>query len=611
MNLRLRPAIVAAVLLVMARLLPVVYPAGGLIGALGSLLLTLAIVVWWLFFSRTPWLERLGVLAAAVLLLVATSFVVHPSIRGGMMRNMVWVAPPPDMAFGLVLGLLIARRMSPAARRVAAMAGIIAGCALWTMLRTDGIKGTGGAQLHLRWTPTAEARLLAAPAPAPAASAPLVSARAATPSTASPAPSATAAPALAAPTASEKSGVAKPADAPVAALPTASASVPVRWAGFRGSARDSVVHGVRVATDWSTSPPVELWKHAIGPGWSSFAVRGKLIYTQEQRGEREIVACYDSMNGQLVWTHQDPVRFYESNGGAGPRATPALSGGRVFALGATGVLNALDADTGALLWSHNSVTDTGVKIPGWGITGSPIVVQDLVVVAASGGLAAYDIASGARRWVRRSSGGSYSSPHLVTIDGVPQVLLMMAKGAISVSPVDGKVLWEFKWEGVPIVQPAVIDNGDLLLTTAGMMGGEAIKRVTVTHGAAGWNAEERWTSTGLKPYFNDYVVHKGYAFGFDGSILSCIDLSDGTRKWKGGRFGNGQMVLLADEDVLLVLSEDGELALVSATPDQFKEIARIPALEGKTWNHPVLVGDLLLVRNGDQMAAYRLPQGHD
>jgi outer membrane protein assembly factor BamB len=144
-----------------------------------------------------------------------------------------------------------------------------------------------------------------------------------------------------------------------------------------------------------------------------------------------------------------------------------------------------------------------------------------------------------------------------------------------------------------------------------MSGGAGTRRLAVTRGPAGWTVAERWTSTGLKPYFNDYVVHKGYAFGFDGSILSCIDLSDGTRKWKGGRFGNGQMVLLADEDVLLVLSEDGELALVSATPDQFKEITRIPALEGKTWNHPVLVGDLLLVRNGEQMAAYRLPQGHD
>jgi len=138
------------------------------------------------------------------------------------------------------------------------------------------------------------------------------------------------------------------------------------------------------------------------------------------------------------------------------------------------------------------------------------------------------------------------------------------------------------------------------------MGGLGIHRVAVAHQSSGWTVEERWTSRGLKPYFNDFVLHKGYAFGFDGNILSCIDLADGTRKWKGGRYGNGQLVLLADEDLLLVLSEEGELALVSATPDQFKELARFPALDAKTWNHPVLVGDTLLVRNGEEMAAFRL-----
>ena len=167
-------------------------------------------------------------------------------------------------------------------------------------------------------------------------------------------------------------------------------------------------------------------------------------------------------------------------------------------------------------------------------------------------------------------------------------------------------LWKYSWEGGAIVQPALTADGDVLINAMAMTGGVGTRRIAVAHGPGGWTVEERWTSSGLKPYFNDFVVHKGHAFGFDGSILACIDLEDGKRKWKGGRYGNGQLVLLPDQDLLLVLSEEGELALVGASTDQFTEIARFPALDGKTWNHPVLVDDVLLVRNGQEMAAFRL-----
>ena len=175
-------------------------------------------------------------------------------------------------------------------------------------------------------------------------------------------------------------------------------------------------------------------------------------------------------------------------------------------------------------------------------------------------------------------------------------------GAMSVTPVDGVLLWEYAWPvGERILQPALTAEGDILLSDV-MKG---LHRIAVVHGPGGWTTEERWMSTRLKSNFNDLVVHKGHAYGFDGPSLACIDMGDGTRKWKGGRYG-GQLVLLADQDLLLVLSEKGELALVEAVPDKFTELARIQAIKGKTWNHPVLVGDVLLVRNGQEMVAFRL-----
>jgi outer membrane protein assembly factor BamB len=260
------------------------------------------------------------------------------------------------------------------------------------------------------------------------------------------------------------------------------------------------------------------------------------------------------------------------------------------------------------VWSRNAASDTGLKVPGWGFASSPLVIDDVVIIATAGTLVAYDIATGNRRWLGPAGGGGYSSPHLVTIDGVAQILLLNGAGAISVAPADGTVLWQHRWPGDGIVQPAVTADGDVLIGSGSGFGGGRVgtRSLAIGHGPGGWVAEERWTSIGLKPYFNDFVVHNGHAFGFDGSLLACIELKDGKRKWKDGRYGNGQLVLLPDQNLLLVLSEEGELALVGATPDQFSEFARFPAIKGKTWNHPVLVGDVLLVRNGEEMAAFRL-----
>jgi outer membrane protein assembly factor BamB len=587
--MRLWPGVVIAILqLVIRFVVPAIRPDLSVYGVLGSMACALAILLWWLLLSRAPWPDRLGALALAAVALFTTKFLVHESIATGGMGMLFYMLAVPWLSLALVAWAVLSRNLAAGMRRATMVATILVACGTWMLVRTGGFNAEFKNDLHWRWTPTPEEKLVAQSPIVPVVLPPPKEAPA-------PADPATKAP--------EK----KPEETADRILPETPAvpaepDTPAIWPGFRGPHRDSVIPGVRIKTDWNASPPASIWRRPVGPGWSSFAVRGDLIYTQEQRGPDEVVTCYKLSTGDPVWAHKDKARFWESNGGAGPRGTPTLSRGRVYTFGGTGILNALNARTGAVLWSHAAATDHGKKTPTWGFSSSPLIVKDLVVVAVSGQLFAYDAATSAPRWSGPKHGASYSSPQLATIGGLEQILQLSADGATGVG-LDGKVLWEHAWKGYPIVQPALTPDGDVLISVSDSGG---TRRLGLTHGASQWTVEERWTSTGLKPYFNDFVVHKDHAYGFDGGIMSCIDLKDGKRTWKGGRYGHGQLILLADQDLMLVTSEEGDLALVRAVPDQFTELARVPAIEGKMWNHPVLAGDVLLVRNGEQMAAYRL-----
>jgi hypothetical protein len=576
--------------------LAVVVPEALMVAFAGGAIGGLAVVLWWVFFSRARWSERVGVIAVMAVAVIATWPLLDQSIQVAVGGVFFYLYVIPGICLALVAGAAAGRRLSTGPRLAVIAAAILIACGGWTLVRAEGFR-VGRVQLAWRWTATAEERLLAQAAEIP---------------TPLPAPAATA-PARIPPS----TGTGK-ASAAVATTTGPAMSEPgltrVEWPGFRGLARDGIVRRVRLETDWSTSPPVELWRRPIGPGWSSFAVQGDLLYTQEQRGDEEMVACYRVSTGKPVWVHRDKTRFWESFGGAGPRATPTLSHGRVYTFGATGILNALDVGTGAVVWSRNVGSDTKTEVPTWGFSSSPLVVDDLVIVAASGTMASYDLATGKPRWVGPRHDENYSSPHFARIDGVAQILHLSPPSVTSVAPADGALLWEHTWDGGAIVQPALTADGDVLINSTAPTGGQGVRRLSVKRGpapngiggSATWIVTERWTSNGLKPYFSDFVIHKGHAYGFDGSILASIDLAEGKRKWKGGRYGEGQLILLADQDVLLVLSEEGELALVSATPDKFTELARIPGIDGKTWNHPVLVGDVLLIRNGEEMAAFRM-----
>src|SRR5579871_3051875 len=612
--LRLWPGVALVILqLVLRYVVPVAVPDWSMYGVLGAVVAGMAVILWWLFLSRAAWLERLG----AVLLIAAayygTSRIVDKSIATGGMGMLLPILVTPVLSIAFVVWAVATSRLSDRVRRLTMAVTIILACGYWALIKTGGFTASLHNDLYWRWAKTPEDRLVAQSNLETMAPLQPVSDTPVSPAAAKVNVEPAAAPA--APAAEPRAGAPeKSPENPSTKVPTVLSPAEhvemggADWPGFRGPQRDGVVRGVRIQTDWKASPPTVIWRRPIGPGWSSFAVHNDLIYTQEQRGPEEVVACYRLSTGKPVWAHRDQARFWESNGGPGPRGTPTLSNGLVYTFGATGILNVLNAADGKLIWTRNAATDTGTKTPDWGFASSPLVVGDIVVVAVAGQLVAYDLATGTQRWSGPARGVSYSSPLLMTVDGVKQLLLLSEPGATSVALADGSVLWEHAWKGYPIVQPALTPNGDVLMSVSDSSG---LRRLSIAHGSNGWNLEEKWTSLGLKPYFNDSVVHKGYAYGFDGSIMSCIDLNDGKRKWKGGRYGNGQLVLLDDQDVMLVQAEEGDLALVGATPDQFTELARIPALEGKTWNHPVVAGNVLLVRNGQEMAAFRLsPEVH-
>jgi outer membrane protein assembly factor BamB len=413
-----------------------------------------------------------------------------------------------------------------------------------------------------------------------------------------------------------------------AALPTASGVTPVvspeersaavaspdvrtpYWTAFRGPARDGVYRERPILTAWPAAGLRPLWKQPIGGGYASFAVANGLAFTIEQRRAREVVAAYDVHTGREIWAHAWDGEFKEWMGGDGPRATPSWAGGRVYALGALGELRCLDARTGELVWRVNILDDNAASNLPWGMAASPLIVDDTVIVLPGGpagrSVVAYDRATGARRWSALTDKQAYSAPMLVTIAGVRQVLVLAATRLVALSPADGELLWEYPWptmNDINASQPVILAPGNRVLLSSGY--GHGAAAIEVTRDAANrFGTRLIWENTRLKNRFSSSVEHEGFIYGLDENILSCLDASTGDVKWKSGRYGHGQFVLASGH--LVLLTEEGELVLIRATPDAHQEVARFQVLEGKTWNHPAIDGGVLLVRNLAEMAAFDL-----
>ncbi len=388
---------------------------------------------------------------------------------------------------------------------------------------------------------------------------------------------------------------------------------PVRRIGgdypqFQGPNRDGTLSGPDLARDWQADPPEELWRQPIGPAWSGFAVAGSAAFTQEQRGDEELVTCYDLVSGQLIWSHADRAHYATTIAGEGPRATPTVTADCVYTEGATGVLNCLDRGTGKVVWSKNIVMENKARENDWGMAGSPLVLGDRVIVSAGGpdnrSLVAYDRNTGEFVWGGGSDHAGYSSPRLATLAGVKQILIFNAGEVAAHDPADGKVLWTYPWwRGHPHVANPLVLPPDRVLISTGYGRGSALLKIGQTNGQ--WTATRLWRSIRLKSKFANLIYHGGYIYGLDDGIMVCLDPANGAVKWKDGRYGHGQMILVAD--LLLILSEDGQLVLVEPVPEEHRELTRFTAFKEKTWNPPALAGRYLLVRNDKEAACFKMP----
>jgi len=378
---------------------------------------------------------------------------------------------------------------------------------------------------------------------------------------------------------------------------------------FLGPNRNGMVASPRLARDWKTQPPQRLWAQPVGTGWSGFAVAGHLAITLEQRGENETINAYDLLSGSPIWSYPYPAHFQSTLAGEGPRATPTIAGNRVYALGSSGLLNCLALDTGKLLWSKDILRDSQAELEVWGMSSSPLLVNDQVVVSAGGknhrSLVAYRAADGEFAWGGGTDGAGYSSPLLADLAGVRQILIFNSGGVLAHDPSSGEVLWKYHWPGGhPHVSTPVVLPGDRLLVSSGYgVGSELLRVQKGTDGK--WSASRIWKSNRLKAKFTNLVYRGDFIYGLDDGIMACLDATTGEPKWKYGRYGHGQEILVGD--LLLVGAESGEMILLDPNPQAAREIARFSALHGKTWNPPALAGQYLVVRNDKEAACYRLP----
>jgi outer membrane protein assembly factor BamB len=526
----------------------------------------LGALIWWLSRRRVSWMDRFGMVGAIVGSGVIVGIL---SYRFVPPFFMVLLALPIALT-SWTAWLVVSQRLRVGVRRIGSVLAIILAWSPMLLIRMNGLTGGGGFDAHWRWTPTGEARFLA-----------------------------------------QKAAAGRSTSA-IADLPDLPASTD--WPDFRGVNHDGVVRDLKIETDWKAHPPTKIWGQLIGPAWSSMTVIGNYLFTQEQRGNNEGVVCLDARTGQEIWSREDPARFEDAMSGIGPRATPVYDHGQLFTVGGRGLVSCLDAKTARVIWQRNLFTGTSAELPVWGYASTPLLVNGHVIVydirKNGKGVIALDAKSGEVAWTAPAGEMSYASPQRARIGDKEQIIVFSDTGVQGLDPANGLVIWkrDTKGPGPRSVQPHAISSHQVLLCDGLDLG---MTLLDVSQALSAWSVQPAWNTKMLKPSFNDVVVDRGYVYGLDGSYLACVDVTSGKRAWRAGRdgqYGRGQIVLLAEQHLLLITTEAGEVALVAADPSGYREWGKFTAIEGKTWNHPAVAGGRIFVRNAEQIACYKLPE---
>ncbi len=380
------------------------------------------------------------------------------------------------------------------------------------------------------------------------------------------------------------------------------------YAQFQGPDRDATIPDVELDPDWTANPPLELWRRPIGPGWSGFVVAGERAVTQEQDGESELVTCYGLRTGEELWRHAEAARHSDSAGGPGPRATPSVADGCVYALGATGVLVCVELETGALLWRRDVLADAKAETKRWGLSGSPLLTPEgHVVVSAGGGdgwsLVAYRASDGEVAWHAGDDEAGYGSPALRTIGGRAAIVVFNEGRVVAHDPSDGAILWTVPWHKKSLggmVTPLVLEGDRLLMVTA-YGGGAKLFQLA----GDPLESAELWHSTRLQTKYTSLVTRDGVVFGTSSGFLSAVRLDDGESLWRGDRFGDAH--LLAVSDLVLLHGGKGTLALLRLDATGATELGRLDALPGRSGAPPAFAAPFLVLRNDREAVCYRLP----